>query len=52
MLTPEEINEFRQIAKESMNVDLTYEEAEEQGRRLIMLIEAMAKGSSPVPLSG
>lgn len=42
-LTPEEIVEFQQLCKKVLNKDLTLDEAENQGSRLIMLFEAMQK---------
>jgi hypothetical protein len=40
-LTPEEIIEFQRLVKETMGKDLTLEEAEDQGARLIMAFELM-----------
>ena len=42
-LAPDEIVEFKQLCKKILNRDLTLEEAEDQGSRLIMLFEAMMK---------
>lgn len=46
-LTPEEITEFQRLVKETMGRDITPEEAEDQGTRLVMLMEAMVKFSAP-----
>lgn len=43
MLTPDEIIEFKRLVKEIMNIDLTYEEAEDQATRLFILLEAIHK---------
>ncbi len=43
MLTPEEIQEFKKLAKETMNLDLTDIEAEDQGSRLIQSFELMIR---------
>ena len=40
-LTPDEIKEFQRLVKETMGKDLTLEEAEDQGARLIMAFELM-----------
>ena len=40
-LTPDEIMEFQRLVKETMGRDLTLEEAEDQGARLIMAFELM-----------
>ena len=40
-LTPDEIVEFQRLCKETMNKDITLEEAEDQGSRLIMAFELM-----------
>jgi len=42
-LTPEEIVEFQRLVKDAMGRDITLEEAEDQGSRMIMLLEAIAK---------
>ena len=41
MLTDEEIKEFKRIAKETMGIDLTDAEAEDQGSRLVTLFELL-----------
>ena len=51
-LIDSEITEFQTMVKETMGKCLTGEEAEDHGTRLIMLFEAMQRGSSGVPLSG
>lgn len=43
MLTSEEISEFKNLVKEFKGIDLTNEEAEDQGDRLIRLFEAMQR---------
>jgi hypothetical protein len=43
MLTPDEIQEFKKLAKEIMNIDLTDAEAEDQGGRLIQSFELMIR---------
>lgn len=40
-LTPDEIVEFQRLCKETMGKDITLEEAEDQGSRLIMAFELM-----------
>jgi hypothetical protein len=42
-LTYEEIQEFKKITKEVKGIELTDEEAVENGTRLIMLVELLAK---------
>lgn len=42
-LTPEEIVEFQKLCKEVKGITLTYEEAEDQGSRMVMLLEAISK---------
>jgi hypothetical protein len=39
MLTPQEIQEFKDITKKVKGIDLTDEEAEDQGSRLIRSFE-------------
>jgi hypothetical protein len=46
-LTPEEIIEFQRLCKEVYGRDLTYGEAEDQGTRAVMLMDAMAKSLKP-----
>lgn len=41
MLTEEEIQEFKKLAKETMGLDLTDAEAEDQGGRLITFFELL-----------
>ena len=43
MLTDEEIKEFKRLAKETMGLDLTDAEAEDQGSRLVTLFELLIK---------
>lgn len=50
-ITNEEITEFQLLCKQFLGRDLTLEEAEDQGTRVIMLFEALQK-FEPVPLSG
>ena len=40
-LTPEEIAEFQRLVKETMNKDISLEEAADQGTRLITAFELM-----------
>ncbi len=42
-LTKEEIQEFKKLAKEIMNIELTDMEAEDQGGRLIQSFELMIR---------
>lgn len=42
-LTPEEVQEFKRLAQEAYGLNLTDEEAKDQGSRLIMLFEMMLK---------
>ena len=46
MLTPEEASEFKELVKEVYGIELTDEEAMDQGSRLIQLFEQLAKYSS------
>ncbi|MGD0523342.1 MAG: hypothetical protein ABSA43_02175 [Candidatus Microgenomates bacterium] len=46
-LTLEEIIEFQKLCKEVYGRDLTYGEAEDQGTRAVMLIDAIAKSLKP-----
>lgn len=41
MLTPKEVSKFKKIAKETMSIDLTDAEAEDQGGRLITFFELL-----------
>lgn len=50
-ITQEEVIEFKKLCKLCLNRDLSLEEAEDQGTRLIMLFEALQK-FEPIPLSG
>ena len=43
MLTDEEIKEFKRIAKETMGIDLTDAEAEDQESRPVTLFELLIK---------
>lgn len=43
MLTQEEVQEFKKITKKVYGRELTYEEAEDQGSRLITLFELLIK---------
>lgn len=43
MLTEEEIQKFKKLAKETMGIDLTDSEAEDQGGRLVTLFELLIK---------
>ena len=45
MLTQEEIEEFKKLVFEVYNITLTYEEAMDQGSRLIQLFEQLVKYS-------
>ena len=40
-LTPEEIVEFQKLCKDVKGITLSYEEAEDQATRLVMLLEAL-----------
>lgn len=42
-LTEEEIQEFKQIVKKVYGIDLTDDEARDQGSRLILLFELLIK---------
>jgi len=41
MLTDKEIKEFKRLAKETMGLDLTDAEAQDQGSRLVSLFELL-----------
>lgn len=43
MLTTEEIQEFKKLVKETMGIDLTDTEAEDQGSRLITAFELIIR---------
>lgn len=43
MLTKEEILEFQTICKNALGRDLTYEEAEDQASRAVMLMERLVR---------
>ena len=43
MLNDKEVQEFKKIAKETMGIDLTDAEAEDQGGRLVTLFELLIK---------
>lgn len=47
-LSKEEVEEFKMITLEVYSKELTYEEAENQGSRLIQLFELMLKSKSPL----
>ncbi len=43
MLNDKEVSEFKKIVKETMEVDLTDSEAQDQGSRLVALFELLIK---------
>ena len=43
MLNNKEAEEFKKIAKETMGIDLTDSEAQDQGSRLVTLFELLIK---------
>jgi benzoyl-CoA reductase/2-hydroxyglutaryl-CoA dehydratase subunit BcrC/BadD/HgdB len=49
-LTDDEIADFQTLVKETMGKEITRDEAEDQGTRLIMLMEAFQR-FEPIPLS-
>lgn len=48
-LTPEEVQEFKRLAQEVYGLNLTDEEAKNQGSRLIRLFEMMLKNKRKGP---
>jgi len=48
MLTRDEIEEFKRLVFEVYGEELTFEDANDQGSRLIQLFELMLKNKSPI----